>query len=167
MHPLRVVGLCALLVCGVSLPVHCFGAYYTDADGTLRPATRDLPQRPRVTRVLARLCRQAPRNPHLTAAAIMLRDDLDDPVADDGSVPRAAPPRDQNPGEGEIRVGMRAGEVRQLLGTPKRVARQVLFRRYIEQWTYERPRSLCVNFNCIKGQEPHVLGVHELGLPRP
>jgi hypothetical protein len=117
----------------------------------------------------ARLCREAlQRQPGLTAAAIMLRDELDYQFTDDGWVPmKAAQPQDRHPGPGGIQIGMTAGEVRPLLGPPKRVARQVLFRRYIEQWTYDRPLALCINFNCIKGQEPHVLSVHELGLPRP
>jgi hypothetical protein len=49
--------------------------------------------------------------------------------------------------------------VRQLLGPPDRVARQVLYRRYLEQWGYDRPAALSVVFEGRKGQEPRSRGV--------
>jgi hypothetical protein len=49
--------------------------------------------------------------------------------------------------------------VRELLGPPDRVARQVLYRRYLEQWAYDRPAALSVLFEGRKGQEPRSRGV--------
>ena len=46
-----------------------------------------------------------------------------------------------------------------LLGKPKTVARQILYRRYLEQWTYDRPVPLRLLFHCPRGQEPRLLAV--------
>jgi len=51
-------------------------------------------------------------------------------------------------------------EVREILGRPETVTRQVLFRRYVEQWDYERPLPLLLVFDCRKGQEPRLQSVH-------
>ena len=50
-------------------------------------------------------------------------------------------------------------EVRELLGAPRLVLRQVLYRRVIEQWHYDTPLSLCVVLEAIKGQMPRVQAV--------
>jgi hypothetical protein len=47
-----------------------------------------------------------------------------------------------------------------LLGRPQRMARQVLHRRYVEQWHYDAPLALDVVFDCPRGQAPHVTSVH-------
>jgi hypothetical protein len=47
-------------------------------------------------------------------------------------------------------------EVRETLGPPCRVSRQVLHNRYLEQWLYDSPLSLCVVLECRKGQDPNV-----------
>jgi hypothetical protein len=54
------------------------------------------------------------------------------------------------------------GKVIELLGRPQRKSRQILYRRHIEQWTYDPPLGLCVEFNCILGQKPRLLNVHLL-----
>ena len=59
----------------------------------------------------------------------------------------------------DIRKGMTANEVRQQLGPPVRVTRQVLYRRHIEQWVYENPQEIRVQFSCVRGEEPVVTGV--------
>jgi hypothetical protein len=66
----------------------------------------------------------------------------------------------------EVRPGMTGMEVQNLLGKPDRVARQILYRRYLEQWTYERP-SLLIEFHGSKGQEVYVQTVHHLVPGRP
>src|ERR1700722_5188275 len=38
-----------------------------------------------------------------------------------------------------VRPGLTAEQVRQVLGAPKRVARQILYLRYFEQWVYDAP----------------------------
>jgi hypothetical protein len=53
-------------------------------------------------------------------------------------------------------------QLRSLLGHPKTVARQVLYRRYLEQWVYDRPAGLCLVFHCTKGQEPRLQRVRWL-----
>jgi hypothetical protein len=57
-------------------------------------------------------------------------------------------------------------EVSEVLGPPKRIARQILYRRYLEQWTYDAPLPLCVVFDCPKGHDPRVLSVHPPGAAR-
>jgi hypothetical protein len=63
--------------------------------------------------------------------------------------------------------GLSAAEVRQRLGPPARVSRQILFRRHLEQWVYEEPKALRVEFNCVRGEEPVVCAVLQLPPARP
>jgi hypothetical protein len=49
--------------------------------------------------------------------------------------------------------------VRDLLGRPRRVARQILSHRHIEQWLYDRPCPLRVTFDCPRGRKPQVVNV--------
>jgi hypothetical protein len=44
----------------------------------------------------------------------------------------------------------------------KTVARQVVFHRYIEQWTYDHPLSICLVFDYRKGSDPKLSGAHAL-----
>lgn len=76
------------------------------------------------------------------------------------------PPADAKPAA-QIRVGMSAAEVQALLGRPKRISRQIVYRRYLEMWTYEQPSLVWVQFTCTKGQEPSVINVHPPGAARP
>jgi hypothetical protein len=61
----------------------------------------------------------------------------------------------------KIQPGTSAGEVRKLLGSPKRMARQLLYRRAIEQWHYDEPAKMLINFEHTKGQEARVLSVRK------
>jgi hypothetical protein len=61
---------------------------------------------------------------------------------------------------GKVRIGMKPAEVLQLLGKPKHIGRQILYRRYLEQWVYDHPAPLWIDFECVKGQEAHVVTVH-------
>lgn len=45
-------------------------------------------------------------------------------------------------------------EVQDVFGSEKMVNRQILYRRYLEQWTYQRPVRLILVFECQKGEEP-------------
>ena len=58
-----------------------------------------------------------------------------------------------------VRKGMSAQDVRQLMGQPNRVVRQLLYRRHIEQWVYETPQPVRIGFNCVRGEEPGVIAV--------
>ena len=46
-------------------------------------------------------------------------------------------------------------DVQEIFGekTAKTMVRQVFFRRYYEQWIYEKPVRIVVVFDCIKGKE--------------
>jgi hypothetical protein len=57
--------------------------------------------------------------------------------------------------------------VKELLGDPGQVARQVLYRRYLEQWSYDSPVRLCVVFDCRKGLDPSLRAVYPLLPIRP
>ena len=54
-------------------------------------------------------------------------------------------------------------ELRQVLGAPTRVTRQMIHRRYLEQWTYDAPGGLCVVWDCPRGLEPRLRAIHLLG----
>lgn len=61
----------------------------------------------------------------------------------------------------QIRPGMTADTVRGVMGgPPKRIARQILYRRHLELWTYETPVPLWIEFTCIRGREPCVSAIH-------
>jgi hypothetical protein len=57
--------------------------------------------------------------------------------------------------------------VRDLLGHPKSIARQILYRRYLEQWTYDRPVTVVLVFHCPRGQEPRLRDVRWAGPEKP
>jgi len=57
-----------------------------------------------------------------------------------------------------LRRGMTPAEVRQLLGTPTSISRQILFRRHLEQWLYDDP-AVRVEFNCVRGEEAVVRAI--------
>jgi hypothetical protein len=60
---------------------------------------------------------------------------------------------------------MPATEVRDMLGSPKRTARQILSGRYLEQWTYDGPTPVRIEFDWRKGQEKQILTVQPLSAP--
>ena len=51
-----------------------------------------------------------------------------------------------------IRRGMTQVEIRAILGPPRRISRQILFRRHLEQWHFEEPAGW-VQFDCPRGEE--------------
>src|SRR5437764_8902610 len=69
--------------------------------------------------------------------------------------------------EPPVRRGQTAAEVRQRFGPPARVSRQILFRRYVEQWHYESPQTLRVEMNCLTGEEPYLCSVLQLSQGPP
>jgi hypothetical protein len=70
------------------------------------------------------------------------------------------PPVDRVRNLANVQVGMTAEAVRKQLGRPSRRSRQILYRRFVEQWRYDDPAGLWIEFDCLKGQEPKVLAVH-------
>jgi hypothetical protein len=108
------------------------------------------------------LCQEALRvaPEHLDAARI-LKEDLHYRRAEAGWLPREeVEPASRRRNVERVHAGMAADQVRKLLGEPSRTSRQILFRRYVEQWTYEDPPGLWIELNCLKGEEAHVLAVH-------
>jgi hypothetical protein len=110
----------------------------------------------------ARLCKEAFHvAPELAAVGRMLREELGYQLTELGWQPRNEGGED-GPGRGtdKIRSGMTAAQVRQILGKPSRTARQILYRRYREQWFYDNLPGYWIDFDCFKGHDPHVLTVH-------
>jgi hypothetical protein len=52
---------------------------------------------------------------------------------------------------------MTANEALDQMGKPRRTARQILYRRYREQWFYDAPAGAWIEFDCFKGQEPRLI----------
>jgi hypothetical protein len=63
--------------------------------------------------------------------------------------------------------GQSPAEVRARLGPPLRVSRQILFGRHLEQWVYEEPKPLRIEFNCVRGEDPYVCAILQLSPARP
>jgi hypothetical protein len=104
----------------------------------------------------ARLAQEALHlDPGSKAAASLLQDELQFQLTDKGWTPR--PQADK--GAPAVTVGMTAAEVRNLRGKPKQIARQIIYQRVIEQWVYDAPSPLIIQFECVKGREPRVLSV--------
>jgi hypothetical protein len=57
--------------------------------------------------------------------------------------------------------------VRRLLGEPSRKARQILYQRAREQWLYEAPFEVRLEFEYVRGQEPHLLSVQPVVPGKP
>jgi hypothetical protein len=57
----------------------------------------------------------------------------------------------------KLQRGMTPEQVRQLVGAPKRIARQILYHRYREQWLYDTPFPIRLTFDCPRGQKPELL----------
>jgi hypothetical protein len=43
-------------------------------------------------------------------------------------------------------------QVRQILGPPQMVSRQIVYKRYLEQWTYDHPLQLCLIWSVPHGE---------------
>jgi hypothetical protein len=56
---------------------------------------------------------------------------------------------------------MTAADVLAALGKPNQTARQILYRRYREQWYYDRLPGVWIELDCFKGQDPYVISVHK------
>jgi len=60
------------------------------------------------------------------------------------------------PPAGGVRPGMSQKQVLEQLGKPKQIARQILYRHYLEQWVYDGPQAVRIEFDCVRGREPTV-----------
>ncbi len=61
-----------------------------------------------------------------------------------------------------LKRGMTPEQVRQLVGAPKRIARQILYHRYREQWVYDAAVPMRITFDCPRGQNPQLLSYSEI-----
>jgi hypothetical protein len=55
-----------------------------------------------------------------------------------------------------VRRGMTLEEVRPLVGQPKQISRQILFRRHLEQWQFD-DQAGWIDWNSVRGEPPYVL----------
>jgi hypothetical protein len=58
-------------------------------------------------------------------------------------------------------------EVRRLIGPPGHTARQILYNRAIEQWLYDSPFFVRLEFEYRRGQEPQLLSVQQAASSHP
>jgi hypothetical protein len=54
--------------------------------------------------------------------------------------------------------GQSRERVRGLLGPPRRQARQLVYQHYREQWVYDEPLAVRLDFDAARGDDPHLLG---------
>jgi hypothetical protein len=66
-----------------------------------------------------------------------------------------------------IRKDITAAKVMERLGQPKRIARQILLGRHVEQWSYEEPILLRIELRGARGEETRVGSVHPLRSKKP
>jgi hypothetical protein len=57
----------------------------------------------------------------------------------------------------QLKRGMTPQQVRQLLGAPKQIARQIFYHHYREQWLYDAAVPVRLTFDCPRGQKPQLL----------
>ena len=70
----------------------------------------------------------------------------------------------QPPPANDPKPGMTAEETRRRYGPPRTVARQILYGRYLEQWTYDSP-AVRLEFDWRKGQPKQIQTVQLLTPP--
>ena len=58
----------------------------------------------------------------------------------------------------KLQRGMTPEQVREQVGPPKRIARQLLYHRHVEQWIYDQPVAVRLQFDCPRGQKPQLIG---------
>lgn len=75
---------------------------------------------------------------------------------------------DPVPDLAKLKRGMTPEQVRQLMGAPKQIARQILYHRYREQWIYDAAVPVRIAFDCPRGQKPQLLSYPEApAFPEP
>jgi hypothetical protein len=65
--------------------------------------------------------------------------------------------REPAPAFAQLEPGMTAEQVRQRVGSPKRIARQILYHRHLEQWIYDQPSPARLLFDCPRGEKPQLV----------
>lgn len=64
-----------------------------------------------------------------------------------------------------LAAGLTSDEVRAKLGPPNRISRQILAHRVREQWHYDQPIGLRLEFDSPRGQVPRLRGTTERRAP--
>lgn len=77
------------------------------------------------------------------------------------AVSQAAQKEDDQAILAKLQRGMSQDEVRKLLGQPPRVARQILYHRHLEQWLYDKPVSVRLEFDCLRGKESQLISIQQ------
>lgn len=62
----------------------------------------------------------------------------------------------------KLEPGMTPEQVREWVGAPKRIARQILYHRSFEQWIYDHPHFARLKFDCPRGRKPQLVWKQEL-----
>jgi len=65
----------------------------------------------------------------------------------------------------EIKPGMTADDVTQLMGRPDQISRMILLRRHLEQWIYTEA-NIRIDLMCVPGEQPRVIQALG-GIPNP
>jgi hypothetical protein len=60
-----------------------------------------------------------------------------------------------------------ADQLRQRLGPPPHVSRQILYHRYVEQWTYERPWMIRVEIDSFRDRNQQRVTVQPIAPGKP
>jgi hypothetical protein len=78
-------------------------------------------------------------------------------------------PADERREDGGLKrlEGLSPEQVRNQLGPPQRVARQILYKRYLEQWVFDGPQPCRIEFDCQRGRSPRVVTVQPLSPAKP
>jgi hypothetical protein len=66
-----------------------------------------------------------------------------------------------------VKPGLSPDQVRHLLGPPRSSARQILYHHAREQWVFEAPFSVRLEFEYVRGQEPRLLSVQPTAAGKP
>jgi hypothetical protein len=66
----------------------------------------------------------------------------------------------------KLQRGMTPDQVRDLVGAPKLIARQILYHRYREQWVYDTSTPIRLTFDCSRGQLPQLLSLPRLPIEK-
>lgn len=57
----------------------------------------------------------------------------------------------------QLKHGMTPQQVRQLVGAPKHISRQIFYHHHREQWLYDAASPVRLTFDCPRGQKPQLL----------
>ncbi len=74
----------------------------------------------------------------------------------------AAPDEDRRQAVARLHRGQTREQVQQILGPPRRIARQIFYQRHLEQWVYDQVPSVRLEFDCRRGREDQLIDIQPL-----